>query len=122
MRMFKEIYLWNRHRDNIEYCLGDEHDMLEEEVYEYYMSNSDANELKELADIIFVATGAMVKKVGYKKAEAIMEIVINHNNMKNSKKDKNGKVTKEGVKGKAEDKINIILEQTRPQHIYKGVE
>ena len=118
--IFQRIYEWNKGRNNLHYSKLHEGNMLDEEVVEYLESYSDANELKELADIIFVAVGSMVKKVGVEKARAVMDIVINHNSKKANKK-VNGKVTKEGSVGKAEDEIKESLKSyyNRNEHIYK---
>ena len=129
--MFKRIFQWNRHRNNLDYNQLHEEKMLHEEVMEYLEATNKANEAKELADIIFVAVGSLGKLVGYRKAQAIMEIVMTHNEAKVGEK-VNGKVTKLGVDWKAEDRIKEILDQERPiqttmdsylydnEHIYKG--
>jgi len=123
--LFKRIFQWNRHRDNLDYDLLHELHMLNEEFTELSESDSEANELKELADIIFVAVGAMTKKVGYKRAEAIMDAVCMHNEAKTGEKI-NGKVTKLGVSWKAEDRIQELLDIERPvqttmdEVFYKG--
>ena len=123
--MIREIHEWNRIRDNLEYNRQHELDMLNEEFTEYAYATDIANEAKEIADIIFVAIGSLCKLVGPKKAHAVIDTVIMHNQAKTGEKI-NGKVTKQGVSWKAEDRIQEILEQTRPVQttmdkiLYKG--
>ena len=104
--MFNRIYEWNKIRDNLEYNKGKEYRMLDEELIEYLIAEDLANEAKELADIIFVAIGSLVKLTGSPAvAESIMNRVIMHNNTKGSQKDENGKVIKGEIDWKVEDKI-----------------
>jgi hypothetical protein len=104
--MFNRIYEWNKVRDNLEYDKCREYEMLDEELIEYLISEDPANAAKELADVIFVAMGSLIKLTGSPAiAESIMNRVIAHNSVKGSKKDENGKVIKGEIDWKVEDKI-----------------
>lgn len=87
MDVFERVGEWNIDRNNTEYDIIHEYNMLDEEITEYLYAGDDANEAKELADIIFVAVGALVKKAGsIHKAEKIFELVCNNNDLKGKTK------------------------------------
>lgn len=111
MNVFERVGTWNQIRDNMQFRATKEFNMMESELDEYLNAESMENRAKELADIIFVASGALCKYTGsWQKAEEIFKIVCNHNDAKGLEKDKNGKIKK--VKQKScEPKIRKVLEQ-----------
>ena len=132
MGIFRRIFNWNYDRDNMEYDKLHEEAMIFSELMEYLEATDKANEAKEIADVIFVAVGTLVKYVGPDKAERIMNVVMEHNEQKGSEK-VDGKVIKKGVEWKAEDRIQEILDEEYKvessfdsymydnEHIYKEV-
>lgn len=107
----EQICIWNYVRENHKYDKKLEAKMLSEELEEYLSSEEGtANELKELADIIFVAIGSMYKITGNAPTvKSIIQAVINHNNGKGTAKDENGKIRKNKHLPPAEDIIDEIL-------------
>ncbi len=95
MDVFGRVGHWNSSRNLEEYDRNHEFMMIEEELDEYLFAPDTNNELKELADIIFVAVGSLVKKTGnVATAESIFELVCNNNDQKGTKT-KKGKIVKD---------------------------
>jgi len=95
MDIFTQIATWNYVREHTQFNERLEYNMMDEELTEVLESTNDANLAKEIADVIFVAVGSLYKLAGSEdKAREIMQVVINHNNLKGLEKDEDGKVKK----------------------------
>lgn len=109
--IIEDIAVWNYARGNTEYKRGLEYRMISEELEEFLQSDSEQNEAKEIADIIFVAIGTLYKMTGTKeKAEAVLEAVIDANFAKGSKKI-DGKIVKGKAYASPEKKIRSIIDE-----------
>ena len=97
MNFIKRITKWNEERGNNsgEIDVSLEHDMLLEEVTEFYGSEKDVDKLDALADTIFVAIGSMYKLgLTPQQIDKAINIVCDANEKKLSDKKDNGKISK----------------------------
>ena len=109
MDVFGRVGHWNSSRNLEEYDRNHEFIMIEEELDEYLFAPDTNNELKELADIIFVAVGSLVKKTGnVATAESIFELVCNNNDQKGTKT-KKGKIVKDTSLPAVEELIGEVV-------------
>ena len=113
MDVFGRVGHWNSSRGLEDYDRNHEFMMMEEELTEYLFAPDTNNELKELADIIFVAVGSLVKKTGsVTTAETIFELVCNNNDQKGTKT-KKGKVVKDTSLPGVEELIEEVTRYAR---------
>ncbi len=123
-RIIEQVATWNYVRGNTDFIASREYSMLNEELDEFYDSDSIENRAKELADIVFVALGSLYKFTGdANKVKDILSIVIEHNSNKGTEKDENGKV-KKVKQPSCEPSIKKVLEQRVPYtpSLFKGYE
>ena len=92
----ERIFEWNKARDNTDFSIELETDMLNEECIELTQALTDAQELDAVADIVFVSIGTLYKvskKYNINPLE-LMKIVCDANDKKGSKKNSEGKILK----------------------------
>ncbi len=106
--------IWNTSRGNTPSTLNWdlETNMLSEELHEIAIATSEANRLKEVLDVIFIAYGSLGKmNLSSQDIVDSYELVVQSNESKSSAKNSDGKITKNTDFVPVEPLLQLILDR-----------